>query len=224
MVIGFVEAEYMKNTLFWSILVVLALGIICLHFSYTRGGVKNWELANLPFPGAGLVVASTFHIENGGKFDLELNVPMSSQISGRMPPRPPIKTKLKVTIAGGNNFRNTQYIEEFKSFGLVGFERIILYSSGSTIKLPRKGDYSIEIVNEDHNSVFENCSKTGGMIRLVRDNGQITETYLRYLLLHVLSYALTIVSIVGLVIFGISMHFKKRLIAPDGTTHRPEDS
>jgi len=198
----------MKKGLFWPILVVLALGITCLHFIYTRGGAGNWELANLPFPGPGLVVASAFHIENGGKFDLELNVPMSGEISVGMPPRPSIKSRLKVTIVGENGFKNTKYVEEFESTGLIGFSHIFLFS-GLIIELPRKGDYSIEIVNEDYDGIFENCSKTGGMLQLVRDNGKPTETYLLYTLLHTLSYALIIISIVGMVIIGILANFKK---------------
>jgi len=197
-----------KNILFWAALALLVLGIVSLHFRYTRGGDENWELANLPFPGAGLVVASTFHIENGGKFDLKLNVPMSGEISVGMPPQPSIKSRLKVTIVGENGFKNTEYVEEFKSEGLIGFSHIFFFS-GLTIDLPRGGDYSIEIVNEDREGIFENCSKTGGMIRFVRYYTKPTETYLRYLLWHMLSYTLIIISIIGMVIFGILMHFKK---------------
>jgi len=66
----------MKNILLGITLAILVIGIVSLHFRYTRGCDGNWELANLPFPVPGLFVASAFHIENGGKFDLELNVPI----------------------------------------------------------------------------------------------------------------------------------------------------
>ena len=115
---------------------------------------------------------------------------------------------LKVTIVGrnGNDFRNTQYIEEFRSYGSIRSSRINLFK-GATIELPRKGDYKIEIVNEDHDGTFDNCSKTGGIIRLSRDEKQ-PEAHLRYLLLHVLAYVLIIISIIGMVIFGITTNFK----------------
>jgi len=199
----------MKNVLFWTILTILLLGIVSLHFRYTRGGVENWQLANFPFPGAGLSVAEIFHIENGGIFCLELSVPEIGEIPIGIPPKPPIKSRLKITIIGknGNNFKDTRYIEEFKSSGGGGYSRTFFYTS-ATIELPRRGDYKIEIINEDHDEIFENCSKTGGMIRLVRNYKQTTETHLRYLLLHVFSYALIIISIIGMVIFGITTNFK----------------
>ena len=200
----------MKNRLFWPTLVVLVLGITCLHFTYTRGSVENNEPVNLPFPGIGFVVADSFHIENGGRFDVDLSVPMLGEISVSGHSDPPIKCKLKVTISGmdGNDFRNIQYIEEFKSWGGGGFSRTIFYR-GLIIDLPRGGDYKIEIVNEDYDGVFENCSKTGGMLQLVRYIKKPTEDYLLYTLLHVLSYVLIIVSIIGMVIFGILANFKK---------------
>jgi len=86
----------MKNILFWVALALLILGIVSFHFRYTRGGVENWELANLPFPGPGLVVAGTFHIENGGEFNLDISVPMLGEISASRSPSPPIKCRLKI--------------------------------------------------------------------------------------------------------------------------------
>ena len=202
---------YMKNILFCVALALLVIGIVSLHFRYTRGGDRNWELVNLPFPGAGLVVGGIFNIENGGEFDLDISVPMLGEISASMPPSPPpIKCRLKVTVVGinGIDFENTQYIEEFRSYGGGGFSRTIFYN-GAKIELKQKGGYSIEIVNEDRDGIFENCSKTGGMIQLVRYYTKPTETYLRYLLWHVMSYALIIISIIGMVIFGILANFKK---------------
>jgi len=66
-------------------------------------------------------------------------------------------------------------------------------------------------VNEDREGVFENCSKTGGMITLERYNAKPTEAYLLNLLRHVMSYALIIISIIGLVY----LNFKKAEIKPN---------
>jgi len=204
----------MKNIQFWSVLAILILGIACLRFSYTRGSIENWAPVHLPFPGAGLVVASSFHIESGGKFDLSLSIPMSGEILGGIPPQPPVNSMLKVTIIGEKKFEDIQHIKKFQHSGGGGFSRTYFYS-GSIIKLPRKGNYKIEIANEDNDEIFENCSKTGGMIRLVRY--EKLETGLLYGLLHMLSYIIIAISIVGMMIIGISMHFKKSISKNDFT-------
>jgi len=81
----------------------------------------NWEPVHLPFPGAGLIVAYPFYIENGGRFEIQLSVPMADDnVSVGIPPQPPIKSNLKVIIKSlyeEDNFRSTQYIEEFSNYG-----------------------------------------------------------------------------------------------------------
>ena len=105
-----------------------------------------------------------------------------------------------------SNFRNTQYIEEFWNYGNSESLRINLFK-GATIELPQKGDYKIEIVNEDYDGVLDNCSRTGGMIRLMRD--EKLETGLLYGLLHALAYVLITISITGMVIIRILENCKK---------------
>jgi len=194
----------MKNILFWLAFAFLVLGIICLRYSYTRGSLENGNPINLPFPGYGLIVADPFHIENGGRFDVRLIVPIADDnTSVGMLTVPPIKSNLKITIYSQNEeraFKNSQYIKEFKHYGDGGFSRINLFK-GATIELPRRGDYAIEISNEDYSGVFENCSRTGGMIQLARD--EKLETGLLYGLLHALAYVLITISIISLAFIRI---------------------
>jgi len=202
----------MKNIMFWITLVILVLGLGCLHVRYTRGSNENGNPVNLPFPGAGLVVAYPFYIENGGRFEVRLIVPIADAYNSvGMPPTPPNpKSKLKITIDsfdGEKEFRNTQYIEEFRHIGGGRFLRTYFFT-GATIELPQKGDYSIEIMNEDYDEVFENCSKTGGMIQLRRDE-KLPEAGLFYALLCVLGYGLISISIVGMVIIKVLENLKK---------------
>ena len=53
---------------------------------------------------------------------------------------------------------------------------------GPTIELPRTGNYRIEIVNEDYDGVLDNCSRTGGIIELMRnvklEQGYYTDYYM----------------------------------------------
>jgi len=200
----------MKNILFWLALVVLILGFICLHVRYTRGSNENGNPVNLPFPGAGLSVAYPFYIENEGKFEIRLSVPILEDVPlGGIPQKLPIKSKIKVTIRSlyeENNFKNTQYIEEFWNYGNSESLRVNLFR-GATIELPRKGDYKIEIVNEDYDGILDNCSKTGGMIKLVRD--EKLETGLFYALLNIFGYACITISLIGMVIIRILENRKK---------------
>ena len=196
----------MKNILFWAALAILVLGFGCLYVRYTRGDIENWNPVNLPFPGAGLVVAYPFYIENSGRFEVQLIVPIADDYNSvGMPPVPPNpKSKLKITIDsfdGKKNFQDTQYIEEFRHAGGGGFLRTYFFI-GTTIELPRKGNYAIEIVNEDYDEVFENCGRTGGMIRLKRD-GKLPEAGLFYGLLHALGYACISISIISIIIIRI---------------------
>jgi len=192
----------MKNIRFWLTLTILLLGIACLRFSYTRGSIENWAPVHLPLPGAGLVVASYFHIESGGTFDLTIVIPISDDNNSvGLPVLPPIKSMLKVTTTGEDEFINTQYVKEFQLFSETMASHLYHFR-GSAIILPRKGDYKIEIVNEDYDGIFENCSKTGGMIRLERFDR--LETGLLYGLLHVLSYALIAISIIGMIYCNFS--------------------
>jgi len=199
----------MKNIRLWFVLTILVFGIACLRFSYTRGSIENWAPVHLPFPGSGLIVASSFHIESGGKFDLTIVIPISGDNNSvRLPVLPPIKSMLKVTTTGENEFINTQYIEAFWLSGETGASHVYHFK-GSQIILPKKGKYKIEIVNEDYDGIFENYSKAGRMIKLERF--EKLETSLLYGLLHVLSYIIIAISIVGMVY----LNFKKAEIRPN---------
>jgi len=199
----------MKNILFWVAFAVLVLGIVCLRYSYTRGSIENWEPVHLPFPGPGLVVAYPFRIESRGRFEVQLSVPMTDNNTlGGIPQKPPIKSNLMVKIKSlyeKNNFKNTQYIKEFSNYGGGGFSRTYFFT-GATFELPRKGDYRIEIVNEDYDEVLDNCSRTGGMIRLMRY--EKLETGLLYGLLHALAYVLITISIISMIIIRILENLK----------------
>ena len=200
----------MKTILFWVAFAVLVLGIVCLRYSYTRGSIRNWGPVHLPFPGPGLVVADPFRIENSGRFDVQLIVPIADDYNSvGMPPVPNQKSKLKITIDSfdeKNNFKNTQYIGSFRHSGEVGFSRTYFFT-GATFELPRKGNYAIEIVNEDYDGVLDNCSRTGGMIRLMRN--EKLETGLLYGLLHALAYVLITISLIGMIIIRILEYLKK---------------
>jgi len=202
----------MKNIIFGAALAILVLGIGCLYVRYTRGAIENINPVNLPFPGTGLAASSSFHIENGGEFEVQLSISMADDNTsvGKLP-KPPIKSKLKLMIrssAGEKNFKTTQYIEEFRSFaasGGDGYSRAYFFI-GATIELPRKGIYIMEILNEDHDDVLDNCSKAGGMIKLVRD--EKLETGLFYALLHIIGYACITISIISLVFIKITENCK----------------
>jgi len=201
----------MKNILFGITLAVLVIGIVCLRFSYTRDSNENWNPINVPFPRAGLVVKYPFYIDNGGRFEVQLSVSMvDDNTSVGMLPKPPIKSKLKVTIESFSSekkiFRSTQYIEEFRNFGGGKSPRPYFFT-GATIELPRKGNYTIEIVNENDDGIIDNCNNTCGIIELRRD--EKLETGLLYGLLHALAYVLIVISIIGMAVIKVLENFKK---------------
>ena len=193
----------MKNILFcWALIV---LGIVCLRYSSTRGSDENTIPVTLPFPEPGLVVAYPFHIANGGRFNVQLIVTMAGDnASVGMLTKSPIKSNLKVTVDSldeKNNFKNTQYIESFRHSEVGGFSNIYFFT-GPTVKLPRKGNYSIEIVNEGYDVVFENFGRTGGIIRLKRDEKLLGTGWLHGLL-HALGYVCISISIISMRIIRI---------------------
>lgn len=125
----------------------LACGAALLRFSFVNSNAGNWTPVRLPFPGQHLAVSERFHLESGGKFQLELITPGVANGKGEDgADHPPQAAHLIVYLSGPGRISLTRVIRSFR-FASAGPQATYVGVEGQ-FEFPTGGDYEIAIKNQ----------------------------------------------------------------------------
>jgi hypothetical protein len=124
-----IPKNYMRRLLLWISITGNIIGIVCFYSYNTFGSGINSVPVSLSFPDVGATVSSPFTIENGGKFNIDIIMQMSSEQNIVSTPDPPaIICSLDVLITNKKEFKFQQHITSLEYSGLIGSMRKNIFS------------------------------------------------------------------------------------------------
>jgi hypothetical protein len=145
---------------FATIAVLILLGTGVLWYGNTRGADSEWTPVSMAYPGQGLIVEDTFRLYRGGRFQLQVESPITSNemqtIEGQS-----LSTNLHVTLIG-SRFRSSASIHSLHAGSWT--RNSAQYSPEDVWTLP-PGEYEFTATGGQVPAVF---SQRGAVLHLHR--------------------------------------------------------